>query len=244
MERGSLIFYVTCAASLPATLAFETRWRERVEGGFGKSFGWFSFRSRWLMPYRFCLAWWRAMVTNLGDGRRTVVARRSQHLRPSWVIFHPFPRGSCNRPHKWFVQLLPPSPNAPTLTLAWFGCPFPRRSRGVGAAPVHWRPRDGGRAEFSPYPHTVRLTPDVSSRFRRVCEQVLNQFAHPANPSGYVEILEPPLLKRKDGVITRTTNRNALQKTVWRNWLSACSVSAQGGSVAFRGKMSFSVVCF
>lgn len=90
------------------------------------------------MPYRFCPAWWRAMVTNLGDGRTAVVARRCQHLRPSWVIFHPFPRGSCNRPHKWFVQLLPPSPDAPTLTLAWFGCP----SR---AAPGEWgRPRCTG----------------------------------------------------------------------------------------------------
>lgn len=190
------------------------------------------------MPYRFCPAWWRAMVTNLGDGRRAVVARRSQHLRPSWVIFHPFPRGSCNRPHKWFVQLLPPSPDAPTLTLAWLGAlpePLPR-SGGVPGALATRRWREGWVLLLPTYRETD------TGRFleiRRVCEQVLNQFAHPVNPSGYVEILEPPLLRRKDGVITRTTNRNALQKTVWRNWLSACSVSAQGGSVSLPREEAF-----
>ena len=107
------------------------------------------------MPCRFCRPdeerWW-ALGAEPGDGRRAVVARRSQDLRPSWVIFHPFPRGSCNRPHKWFVQLLPPSPNAPTPTLAWFGCP----SR---AAPGAWgRPRTGDPAKAggltSPPTHT------------------------------------------------------------------------------------------
>lgn len=76
----------------------------------------------------------------------------------------------------------------------------------------------------------------------QVLEPILNQLAYPGNTRSYVEILELPLLRRKDGVITRTTNRNALLNSLEKLTFSVLCKCPKRHCKPSEGRGAFSVV--